>query len=489
MSGSGWIPTYSATGQSPISPTSSTGVGVTSCVAGVRFSVLDESTGTLEEFDGDGGLAALASRDLSDSPIGGPWTGQASHTYEAVTQRVTSDGGLEKGTETRTVDAEVSLGWDRDHPDTDDAGSRVAGYVNAIWTPDGGVHVSAADAAAASMLGDAYKGTRILSSKEPSPSRDDIRHGLVLKVSVRVQEPEFSGQTKNSLATPEVRPAVTEAVRKALGPAVGGSRLSREGRAVLSHIADVSRRRQAAKELRDADKKKTAAQRTLPSKLKDCRSHGPGSELFIVEGDSAAGSVSGARDSSFQAFLPLRGKILNCMKSTVKQMMDNSECRDLVSAIGAGVGQEFDIDSSRYHDVYLLVDADVDGSHIRCLVLSFIWKYMPELLTEGRVWAAEPPLYMVRKGDEFSYAYTDDERDVLVGGSSNAEVQRFKGLGEMNADELAYTAVDPATRRAKQLTVEDATAAEDMFSRLMGTDTASRKSWLLGRMSEGSAGE
>lgn len=479
-----WLdPDIFTDGSEPCWDTISERCRITSHVAGVRFDLRDERNGSQETVDGQGGLASLVDSDLDDMRLGGPWSGQASCSYEASTQKVGPDGGLIRATEHRSAHAEVSVGWDLRGLDAE-GGTRIGGYVNAIHTPAGGTHVAAAESALASMLGSAYRGTRILSSKEDPPSREDMRHGMSLKVSVRVPEPEFAGQTKNSLATKEIRPAVAEAVDNALRRAIGGSRLSAEGRAVLSHIADVSRRRLAARELRAADRKKSAAQKHLPAKLRDCRRHGAGSELFIVEGDSAAGSVAGARDSEFQAFLPLRGKILNCMKSTVKQMMDNNECCDLVSAIGAGVGTDFDIDKARYHDVYLLVDADVDGSHIRCLVLSFFWRYMPELLTEGRVWAAEPPLYMVRRGDDIVYAYSDEERDAVLSDWGGGDVQRFKGLGEMNPDELAHTAVDPATRRTTQLTVSDAAAADAMFGRLMGSDAAVRKSWLLGRMSE-----
>lgn len=442
-------------------------------LTGVQFALSDEVGETEETVTGEAGLSGLV-----EAGLGGPWRGFFEDSYSVGSQVLQDDGSLEHETLERTASAEVALGWNH--------GSEYCGegYVNAIHTPNGGTHLAGAERSLVRMVSAAYDGTRILGQKDPVPSREDILEGLSMHVSIRMQEPEFLGQTKNSLTSKSARPIAHGAVEDAVGKVFKPGSLGAEARAILKHIAIAAKKKAEIREFREIAAKKKATQAYMPVKLKDCRNHGAGSELFIVEGDSAAGSVSSARDSEFQAFLPIRGKILNAMKATPKQMLDNSECYDLVSVLGGGAGDTFDLDKVRYDRIFILVDADVDGSHIRCLLLSFFWQYMPDLLKNGRILSAVPPLYTISHKGKTHFAYDDKEMDRIAKRlGAGAEVKRFKGLGEMSAEDLAHTAMDPSTRTIREMTVEDADMAHDAFMTYMGPDSAGRKDWLTERLS------
>ena len=319
--------------------------------------------------------------------------------------------------------------------------------------------------------------------------------GLTGVVTVRLAEPQFEGQTKEILGTPAASRIVANVVERELGAYLTspprGEKAS--ARAVLDKIANAMRARVAARAHRDTQRRKTALESSaLPAKLADCRSDDVGrTELFIVEGDSALGTAKSARNSEFQALLPIRGKILNVQKSSLADMLKNAECAAIIQVIGAGSGRSFDLNSARYQKIILMSDADVDGAHIRCLLLTLIHRYLPELLADGRVFAAVPPLHRIdvtasgKTPAEVIYTYSDAEMRSTLAALEKAgrrwkdPIQRYKGLGEMDASQLRETTMDPRTRQLRRINVNDASAAEEVFTLLMGSDVAPRKEFLV----------
>jgi DNA gyrase subunit B len=324
---------------------------------------------------------------------------------------------------------------------------------------------------------------------DESLQKEDILEGLSMVVTVRLPEPQFEGQTKEVLGTPQVTPLITQMVSEQLGAWLSVTRNKAASRALFEKIVEASRARRAAKMQRDLVRRKSALESSsLPSKLKDCRSHDlDRSELLIIEGDSAAGTVARGRDSEFQAYLPIRGKILNVLRASERKMLDNEECGALITAIGAGAGRGFDIEKIRYSKLIVLADADVDGAHIRCLLLTLCWRYMRPLVEAGRVYAAVPPLYRITlKGSgEYIYCYSEAEKESVLldlekrGVAWRDDIQRYKGLGEMDADQLAETTLEPQSRQLRRMTVRDAEAAEKMFEVLMGGDVSERREYIV----------
>jgi DNA gyrase subunit B len=318
-------------------------------------------------------------------------------------------------------------------------------------------------------------------------SGDDVREGLTCVISVKVKEPQFEGQTKTKLGNSEVKGAVESVVNEKLAEFL--EETPGVGRAIIEKAISAARAREAARKARDLTRKKSALETgVLPGKLADCQSTDPRvSEVFIVEGDSAGGSAKQGRDRATQAVLPLRGKILNVEKARIDKVLQNNEIQALITALGTGVRDEFDTERLRYHKIILMTDADVDGSHIRTLLLTFFFRQMRQLLEEGMIYIAQPPLYLVRKGKTEQYAYSDDERDEILarykGGSADGEVkgihvQRYKGLGEMNPDQLWKTTMDPDTRTLLRVSMEDAVESEKIFSTLMGEDVDPRRQFI-----------
>ena len=375
----------------------------------------------------------------------------------------------------------------------------VRSFVNVIATPHGGTHVTGFERSLVSTLNEQLRTARLLKNGDKAVIKEDVLEGLVAIVSVRLPEPQFEGQTKEVLGTPAAAKIVADVVSAQLGaylesPPRGAKQ---QARAVLEKVISAAKARIAAREHRDNQRRKSAlASSSLPTKLVDCRSSDDRSELFIVEGDSALGTAKLARDSEFQALLPIRGKILNVQKASLADMLKNAECASIIQVIGAGSGNSFDLDSARYQRVIFMADADVDGAHIRTLLLTLFHRYLRPMMDAGRIFAAVPPLHRIeltstRKGqDKYRYTYSDAElnRTLLElerrGQRWKEPVQRYKGLGEMDASQLAETTMDPRRRTLRRIRIEDAAGAAGIFNLLMGTEVAPRRDFIVGGAAE-----
>jgi DNA gyrase subunit B len=333
---------------------------------------------------------------------------------------------------TRNCDIEVALRWGTGY-ETD-----LRSFVNIISTSKGGAHVTGFEKALVKSIVDGIGGTKIMKATEENPAKEDVMEGLTAVVLVRLAEPQFEGQTKEILGTAAVAGIVSQVVSDGIARWLTSSKSKNESRKVLEKVANAARARWAARLQRETVRRKNALESSsLPAKLSDCRSDDmERAELFIIEGDSAGGTVKAARDAEFQALMPIRGKILNTMRASEKQMLDNNECASIIAAIGAGSGKSFDLSSIRYGRLIVLADADVDGAHIRCLILTLAYRYMRPLMEAGRVYAAVPPLYRVESvgSKDYIYCYSDEERDAAFvrlekAGRKVKEVQRYKGLG------------------------------------------------------------
>ena len=355
-------------------------------------------------------------------------------------------------------------------------------FVNNINTHEGGTHLSGFKAAMTRTI-NAY-GSKNAKKGEPSLSGDDVREGLVAVLSVKVLEPQFEGQTKTKLGNSEVRGIVESLVNDKLGTWLEENPSS--ARRIIEKAVQASRAREAARKARDLTRKKSALETgVLPGKLADCSSRNASlSEIYLVEGDSAGGSAKQGRDREFQAILPLKGKILNVERARIDKILSNDEIRAIITAIGSGIGEEFTLDSARYHKIVIMTDADVDGAHIRTLLLTFFFRQMQELIEAGYVYIAQPPLYRVYRGKKELYCYTEDERARAVKELSNGKgtgsvtIQRYKGLGEMNPEQLWETTMNPEHRTLLQVTIDEATEASLLFERLMGDDVEPRRRFI-----------
>ena len=354
-------------------------------------------------------------------------------------------------------------------------------FANNINTREGGTHLTGFKTALTRVINDYATSNNLLSDLDGTLKGDDIREGLTAVISIKHPDPQFEGQTKTKLGNSEVRGIVEGAVHEELATYLEEHPDTAE--AIVSKAVEAAKARKAAKKAEELTRRKSALESTsLPGKLADCRERNPeDAELFITEGDSAGGSAKQGRNPEFQAILPIRGKILNVEKHRLDRILENNEIRNLITAIGTGIGDEFDIEDSRYHKVILLCDADVDGAHIRTLLLTFLYRHMTPLIEAGYVYAAQPPLYRIRYGGETYDAMTEAEREEVVADVCDGDpdqVQRFKGLGEMNPEQLWETTMDPDNRILKRITVEDAAAADRMFSVLMGDAVGPRKQFI-----------
>ncbi len=358
-------------------------------------------------------------------------------------------------------------------------------FVNNINTHEGGTHLTGFKAALTRTINDYAKKNNLLRKDLDSLSGDDVREGLTAVLSVKVREPQFEGQTKTKLGNSEVRGAVEQVINEKLAeyleehPGVG--------RAIISKAVQAARARVAARKARDLTRRKSVLEGSvLPGKLADCSiTDASVCEIYLVEGDSAGGSAKQGRDRSYQAILPLKGKILNVEKARFDKVLSNDEICTMITAIGTGIGDdEFDLDNARYHKVIIMTDADVDGAHIRTLLLTFFFRHMRELIESGMIYIAMPPLYRIGKGKQEYYAYNEAERETLIerlspnGKDGSLNMQRYKGLGEMNPDQLWRTTMDPETRTIMQVTMEDAVEADHIFSTLMGDDVEPRRKFI-----------
>ena len=363
---------------------------------------------------------------------------------------------------------------------TDAYAESVYPFANTIHTVDGGSHLTGLRAGLTRTINDYARKASLLKDKDPNFSGDDVREGLTAIVSVKHPDPQFESQTKVKLMNPEVKGLVESVVTKALGEFL--ERDSRAGRRIVQKCLTSSRARAAARKARDLVIRKSALESlTLPGKLADCSERDPNrSELFIVEGDSAGGSAKQGRDRHFQAILPLRGKILNTERARLNRILSNKEVQALVSALGCGISDQFDLDNLRYSRIVVMTDADVDGAHIRTLLLTFFFRYMQPLIEEGHLYIAQPPLYRVALGRKAQYAYTEAEKNALLesAGGQKVKLQRYKGLGEMNPEQLWETTMNPENRTLLQVTIADAAAADRTFDMLMGANVPPRRRFI-----------
>ncbi len=354
-------------------------------------------------------------------------------------------------------------------------------FVNNIATPDGGTHLTGFTTAITSSINDYGRKYKVLRDNEPNLKSEDVKESLTAVVSVKMEDPQFESQTKSKLGSGHVRGIVNDLVKADLStyleenPAIA--------RAIVERCVSAQRAREAARKAREATRRKTVLESaSLPGKLADCSERDPSKcEIFLVEGDSAGGSAKEGRDRHFQAILPLRGKILNVEKTRLDKALGNNEIKSMLTAFGCGFGDEFDESKLRYHRIVCMTDADVDGAHIRILMLTFFYRYMRPLVEKGYVYAAMPPLYKVTRGKFEKYVYNDEELQALldeIGRDPKPEIQRYKGLGEMSAEQLWSTTMNPATRTMMQITPEDAAEADQIFTLLMGDQVEPRRKFI-----------
>ena len=380
---------------------------------------------------------------------------------------------MENGEETATV--EIAMQYN------DGYNEDIYTYANNINTHEGGAHLDGFKLALTRAINDYAKRANLFKEKDSSLSGEDIREGLTAVVSVKLQEPQFEGQTKTKLGNADIRPLVSNTVYKGLSEFLDEN--PPIGRMIVDKCLMASRAREAARKARDLTRRKTALDSTaLPGKLSDCTEKDASlCEIFLVEGDSAGGSAKMGRNPKYQAILPLRGKILNVEKARLDRMLSSDAIKYMITAFGAGIDTEFDVSKLRYHKIICMTDADVDGSHIRILLLTFFYRHMRPLIDEGFVYIAQPPLYRIRRGKMQCYVYSDEELDAKLkelGPDPKPEIQRYKGLGEMNPEQLWETTMDPEQRLMLKVTVEDAVEADRLFTLLMGDKVEPRREFI-----------
>ncbi|MDM7935481.1 MAG: toprim domain-containing protein, partial [Methanothrix sp.] len=350
-------------------------------------------------------------------------------------------------------------------------------YANNINTREGGTHLMGFRAALTKTVNEYARSNRLL-KEDIKLTGEDLREGLVAVISVKVPDPQFEGQTKTRLGNSAIRGLVESMVSEGLSEYFEEN--PQVATTILEKAAEAMRAREAARKAKELTRRKNALSTGgLPGKLADCSESDPSRcEIYIVEGESAGGSAKQGRNRHFQAILPLRGKILNVERARLDKILKNSEIRNMVVALGTGIGDDFDLQRARYHKVVIMTDADVDGSHIRTLLLTFFYRYMRPLIEAGYVYIAQPPLYQVRRGKQVSYAYSDEELSRIVEGAAKATIQRYKGLGEMNPEQLWETTMNPERRTMLKVTLEDAVEADRIFTILMGDAVEPRKEFI-----------
>ncbi len=382
--------------------------------------------------------------------------------------------------EVENIDVDVALQY------TDGVAISEYAFANTIHTPDGGTHLTGVRTALTRVLNSYARKNNLLKEKDKNFSSDDTREGVTVVVSVKHPDPQFESQTKVKLMNAEVSGIVASVTADALSDFLEEN--PREAKRIIERCLTSSRARDAARKARELVMRKSALESlTLPGKLADCTERDPEKcEIYIVEGDSAGGTAKQGRDRHFQAILPLRGKILNTERARLDKILANNEVKALISALGTGIGESFDLTNLRYGRIIIMTDADVDGSHIRTLLLTFFFRYMPHLIEAGHLFIAQPPLYAVKEGKRLHYTYTEQQQVELLKslGGKKVDVQRYKGLGEMNAQQLWETTMDPADRTLLQVTIEDAVSADRTFDMLMGSEVPPRRRFITTHASE-----
>nr|BFE57062.1 DNA topoisomerase IV subunit B [Dactylosporangium thailandense] len=455
-------------------------------VPGVTYVLKDATQGSIETetFHYPNGLADMVEflAPSGDKPVCGTLLINGEGTYK---ENAADENGVMKANVERRAEVEIALRWGTGYDRV------VESFTNTIRNMHGGTHRRGFERGALRALTEAIRNTRgLLRPKEDLPTLDDVLEGMTAVIHVRIPEPQFTSQTKDELSTAPVTRVVQQVVEQHIKAWIEARKTKVEARTVLQKIVDAARVRLTQKQQKDAARRKTALEgASMPAKLVDCRSTGvQRSELFIVEGDSALGTARMARSSEYQALLPIRGKILNVQKANIQQVLDNAECSAIVQVLGAGSGRTFDLESMRYGRILIMADADVDGSHIRTLLITLFAKYMRPAIADGRLYAAVPPLHkIVTKGrnPETIYTYTQQEMESTVARLEKAGKQvvtpipRFKGLGEMDADELWETTMNPATRAVRRITLDDVERAEEVLELLMGERVEPRRNWLI----------
>ncbi|WKX72995.1 type IIA DNA topoisomerase subunit B [Streptomyces sp. XD-27] len=450
---------------------------------------LEGQEGPAEEtFRYDGGISEFCDYLAQDKAVCDVLRLTGQGTFKETVPVLDDRGHMTPTEVTRELGVDIALRWGTGYD------TAVKSFVNIIATPKGGTHVAGFERAITRTVNEVLRSAKLLRVAEDDVVKDDAMEGLTAVVTVRLAEPQFEGQTKEVLGTSAASRIVANVVAKELKTFLTSTKrdAKQQARAVLEKVVAAARTRIAARQHKEAQRRKTALESSsLPAKLADCRSDDVDrSELFIVEGDSALGTAKLARNSEFQALLPIRGKILNVQKSSVSDMLKNAECGAIIQVIGAGSGRTFDIDQARYGKVIFLADADVDGAHIRCLLLTLFQRYMRPMVEQGRVFSAVPPLHRIelinpKKGqDKYVYTYSDGELQETLLDLQRRNVrfkdsiQRYKGLGEMDADQLAETTMDPRHRTLRRINISDLEAAEQAFDLLMGNEVAPRKEFI-----------
>jgi DNA gyrase subunit B len=442
-----------------------------------------------ESFKHAGGIAEFVEFLGHGEPVTDVVRLQGSDTFVETVPLLDDKGHMTPQDVERELTVDVAVRWDTGY-DTE-----LRSFVNVIATPKGGTHVAGFDAALTRTFNEAMKAAKVLKVSDQDVTKDDVLEGMTAVVAVRLAEPQFEGQTKEVLGTPAARTVVRKVVATELKRFLTSTKRAEKAQArlVMDKVHGASKTRIAARQHRENQRRKNALESSaLPSKLADCRSNDVDrTELFIVEGDSALGTAKLARNSEFQALLPIRGKILNVQKASVADVLKNAECASIIQVVGAGSGRTFDVEAARYGRVIFMAGADSDGGLIRCLLATLCFKSMPGLITQGRVFTAVPPLHRIeltnpKKGmDKYVYTYSDPElqRKLAELTKKNLRwkdpIQRYKGLGEMDHDQLAETTMDPRRRTLRKLTVEDAAEASGVFELLMGSEVAPRKEFIV----------
>ncbi|MDP9102272.1 MAG: type IIA DNA topoisomerase subunit B [Actinomycetota bacterium] len=441
-------------------------------------------TPTEEVFRFDGGTADFVEHLAPDGPVCDPIHITGSGAYKETVPVLDAQGHMSTQTVERVCEVDIALRWGTGYD------SSVSSFCNVVATQHGGTHQNGFERALLRTLNEALLSARVLKAKDESVVKDDVLEGLTAVVTVKVPEPQYLGQTKDELGTPGVAKIVADVVAKGLRTAFLDNRKTKaQARTVLEKVAAAARTRQAAKAHKDMARRKTALETsTLPAKLADCRSSEVSrTELWLVEGDSALGTGKLARNSEFQALLPLRGKILNVQKASPSEMLSNAECSSIIQVVGAGTGRTFDLEAMRYGKIVITTDADVDGAHIRCLLITLFARYMRPVIDSGRLYAAVPPLHRIEVVGGSSPLYTYSEKQMQqalkklesAGKRVKGQIQRYKGLGEMDPDQLAETTMHPATRTLRRINLGDAQDAERALELLMGNDVAPRRDFII----------
>ena len=461
-------------------------------VPGLGLKITDERPQEPEvhQFKFDGGLVEFADYLAKDAALTSTWRLSGSGSFTETVPVLNESGNMESRDVERKCEVEVAIRWGIGYE------TEVKSFVNIISTPKGGTHLAGFDQAVLKALRTQIDlNSRKLKLGNDKVEKEDAFAGMTAVVAVRLAEPQFEGQTKEILGTPAVKNIVANIVAEALSERLTSSKRDDKAQSalLLEKVVSEMKSRISARTHKETQRRKNALESSsLPTKLVDCRTQETEvSELFIVEGDSALGTAKLARNSEFQALLPIRGKILNVQKASVSDMLSNTECASIIQVIGAGSGRSFDLDSARYGKIILMSDADVDGAHIRTLLLTLFFRYMRPLVEAGRVFAAVPPLHRVMvinhgsKPNEAIYTYSQAELETLLaklkasGKRYQEPIQRYKGLGEMDADQLAETTMDREHRVLRRVTVEDADAVEQVFELLMGNEVAPRRDFII----------